>query len=92
MSFENKTFVPYISQIISLPNCINELTFVSLNIFKLKLYLKIYHTNVFPTPKAQQPLVGHGLLIVEASLSHSDTSLSIGFVWTSDKPDAEAST
>jgi hypothetical protein len=30
-----------------------------------------------PTPVEQQPLVGHGLLIIEASPSHSDTTLSI---------------
>jgi len=39
---------------------------------------------------AQQPLVGQGLLTVEAS--HSDTSHSMGFLWTSDKPDTEIST
>jgi len=37
----------------------------------------------------QQPLVGQGLLIIEASLPHSDTPHSLGFLWTSDKPDAE---
>jgi hypothetical protein len=41
---------------------------------------------------AQQPLVVHVLLIAEVSLSHSDTSPSVGLVWTSDKHDAEAST
>ena len=41
---------------------------------------------------AQQPLVGHDLHIVEATLSHSDTSASVGLLWTSDKPDAEACT
>jgi hypothetical protein len=37
----------------------------------------------------QQPLGGLGLLIVEASRSHSDTPHSIGLLWTSDQPDAE---
>jgi len=41
---------------------------------------------------AQQPLVGQGLLIIEASRSHSDTSHSVGLLWTSDQPDAETST
>jgi len=41
---------------------------------------------------AQQPLVGQGLLIVEASRSHSDTPHSVGLLWTSDQPDAETST
>jgi hypothetical protein len=33
---------------------------------------------------AQQPLVGQGLLIIEASRSHSDTPHSVGLLWTSD--------
>jgi hypothetical protein len=36
-------------------------------------------------------LVGLGLLIFEVSRSHSDTSHSAGFLWTSDQPVAEAS-
>jgi hypothetical protein len=43
-------------------------------------------------PMAQQPLVGQGLLIIEASRSHSDTPHSVGLVRTSDRPDAETST
>ena len=41
---------------------------------------------------AQQSLVGHGLLIVEASRSHSDAPNSVGLLWTSDQPIAETST
>ena len=41
---------------------------------------------------AQQPSLGQGLLIVEASRSHSGTPQSIGLLWTSDQPDAETST
>jgi hypothetical protein len=41
---------------------------------------------------AQQPAVGQGLLIIEASRSHSDTPHSVGLLWTSDQPDAETST
>jgi hypothetical protein len=41
---------------------------------------------------AQQPLVGQGLLKIEASQSHSDTSHSVGLLWTSDQPNAETST
>jgi hypothetical protein len=40
---------------------------------------------------AQQPLVGQGRLIIEASRSHSDTPHSVGLLWTSDQPDAETS-
>ena len=41
---------------------------------------------------AQQPLVGQGLLIIEASRSHSDTPHSVRLLWMSDQPDAETST
>ena len=41
---------------------------------------------------AQQPLVGQGLHIIEASRSHSDTPQSVGLLWTSDRPVAETST
>jgi len=34
-------------------------------------------------------IVGQGLLIVEASLSHSDTPHSVGLLWMSDQPEAE---
>ena len=37
-------------------------------------------------PMAQQPLVVQGLLIVEASRSHSDTPHSVGLLWTGDHP------
>jgi len=39
----------------------------------------------------RQPLVGQGLLTLEASRSHSDTPHSVGLFWTSDRPDAETS-
>jgi hypothetical protein len=41
---------------------------------------------------AQQSLVGQGLLIIQASRSHSDTVLSSGLLWTNDQPDAGYST
>jgi hypothetical protein len=43
-------------------------------------------------PTAQQPAVDQGLLIIDASQLHSDTSQSIRLLWTSDRPDAETST
>ena len=43
-------------------------------------------------PTAQQPHVGHSLLTLEASLSHSHTPHSVGLLWTSDQLDAETST
>ena len=39
---------------------------------------------------AQQPLVGQDL--IKSSLSHSDTPNLVGFLWTSDQPDAETTT
>jgi len=41
---------------------------------------------------AQQPLVGQGLLITEASGSHSETQHSVRLLWTSDQPEANTST
>jgi hypothetical protein len=40
---------------------------------------------------ARRPLVGQGLLIVQASLSHSDTLHSVELLWTRDQPVAEDS-
>ena len=40
---------------------------------------------------ARQPIVGQGLLTVEASRSYSDALHSVEILWTSDKPDAETS-
>jgi len=41
---------------------------------------------------AQQPLLGQGHHIIEASQSHSDTPHSVRLLWTSDQPDAQTST
>ena len=41
---------------------------------------------------AVQLLVGQGFLIIDASLSHSNTAHLVGLLWTSDQPEAEAST
>jgi hypothetical protein len=41
---------------------------------------------------AQQPYSGIGRLTVEVSRSDSDTSHSVGFLWTRDRPVAESST
>jgi hypothetical protein len=35
--------------------------------------------------------MGLGLLIVEVSRSHAEAPQSVGFLWTSDQPDAEDS-
>ena len=41
---------------------------------------------------AQQPLVGQGLLTIEASRLHSGTPYTVGLLWTNDQPDTETST
>ena len=41
---------------------------------------------------AQQHPAGQGLLIIEASRSHSDTQHSVRLLCTNDQPDAETST
>jgi hypothetical protein len=43
-------------------------------------------------PWRNSPPVGQGLLIMEDSWSHSDTSHSVGLLCTSDQPDAETTT
>jgi len=40
---------------------------------------------------AQQPVVGQGLLIIQASRLHSDTPSSVGLQRRNDQPDAETS-
>jgi hypothetical protein len=40
----------------------------------------------------RQPIVDQGLLIVEASRSHTHTTHSVGLLWTSDQPDAQTAT
>jgi hypothetical protein len=49
----------------------------------------LFRNGRFYFPR-QQPLVGQGLLIIEASRSHSDTPHSVG-LQTSDQPDAKTS-
>jgi len=58
----------------------------------LALELKQTHRKVTFFFVAQQPLLGQGLLVIEASQSHSDTPRSVGLLLTSDKPAAETST
>jgi len=41
--------------------------------------------NSVAPPKTQQPLVGQGLHIIEASRSHSVTPHSVRLLWTSDQ-------
>jgi len=51
------------------------------------------NSNYFFTMQQQPPPpVGQSPLITEASRSHSDTSQSVGLLWTSNRPIAETST
>jgi hypothetical protein len=45
-----------------------------------------------PIPIARQPIVGQGLLVIEASRSHSVTPHTVGILWMSDQLVAETST
>jgi hypothetical protein len=47
----------------------------------------LFQGNFF-THWRSSPPVGQGLLIIEASRSHSDTPHSLGLLWMSDQPDA----
>jgi hypothetical protein len=47
------------------------------------------HIAIYFFSMVQQPLVGQGLLNVQASRTHSDTPHLAGLLWTSDQPDAE---
>jgi len=40
----------------------------------------------------QKTVVGQGVLIIVVSRSHSGTTNSVGFLWTSDQPDTETFT
>ena len=46
-----------------------------------------YQPNFFFFCMARKPLVGKGLLVIEASTSHL-----VELLWTSDQPDAQTST
>jgi hypothetical protein len=48
--------------------------------------------HFFPHSSAAPNGLGHGLFVIEASLSHSDTPHSVALLWTSDQPEAEIST
>jgi hypothetical protein len=63
------------------------------------IYVKLVYQNLnnyffhffilnVPIFLAQQPPVGQGLRIIQASRSHSDTPQTVGLLWMSDKPDA----
>ena len=59
---------------------------VELNTAIQNLWLRYYFSMT------QQSLLDQVLLIIVASLSNSDTPHSVGLLWTSGQPDAEAST
>jgi hypothetical protein len=66
-------------------------TYVLTIIVRFLTHTYIYRDiDFFPMP--EQPPVGQGLPIIEASRSHSDTPHSVGLLWTSDQPVAETPT
>jgi len=50
-----------------------------------------YASSKERTSMTQQSLVGHDLIIIEASRSHSDMPHLAGLLWTRDQPDAKTS-
>ena len=52
----------------------------------------IFNKNFAFFPMELQPQLGQCLPIISALQSHSDTTHSLGLLWTSDQPDAETST
>jgi len=72
-----------VTKILTLESC--RTIFLSLTYELRGLYL---WRNSTPPPSP----TGQGLLIIEASRSHSDAPHSVGLLWTSDQPDAETST
>jgi hypothetical protein len=62
---------------------------VALTISGVSFNVKCHTWKCYMT---QQPLGGQGLLLIEASRSHSDTPQSVWLLWTSDQPDAQIST
>jgi hypothetical protein len=65
---------------------LRELRLSPVSITPLMLHKNFIHlipTLYIFSPMAQQPLVGQGHLIVEASQSHSDTPHSVGLLWAS---------
>ena len=71
-----------------LPNCFKYFDALSLRISSV--YIDLFVCLFL----SKQPLltVAQDLLIIKASLSHSDTPQSVGLLWTSDQPVAETST
>jgi hypothetical protein len=52
----------------------------------------LHHAEFHLFPRGEQPLVDQDLLNIETSRSQSDTSHSVGLLWTSDQPVAETAT
>jgi hypothetical protein len=60
------------------------------NAYVVEIRKPLIGQNCFPM--AQQPLLGQGLLVIEASRLQSDTPHSVGILWTSVGTDADTST
>jgi hypothetical protein len=72
----------------SCPSIILHYVIISVHIIIIALLPLLQSTsNFFFVTMVQQPPVGHGLLVIEDSRSHS-----VGLLWTSDHPDVQTST
>jgi len=81
-------------KVISKPFLKEPITIVFYALESCKLCFFLYHYIHIYTYRimAQQPSMGHGLLIIEDSRWHSATTQTVGLLWTSDQPNAETST
>jgi hypothetical protein len=75
---------------------INEWVFICNNLLSVLIVgfafpVTFFVTNIFGS-MAQHSPVGHGLPMIEASRSHSDTPHSVGLLCTSDQPEEETAT
>ena len=61
-------------------------------LYSIILKAPVIKCRVLLFTTAQQPPVGQVFLTVKVLRSHSDKLQSVGFLWTSDQPDAEIST
>ena len=96
---KNSTALPYLqyghyvafSAFIILPSIYSlyYLQFIHNSIFSI--FIIVSRVNSLHFPREQKPLVGKGLLITEASRSHSVTAHSVGPLWTNDRSVAEIS-
>ena len=84
----HRIFIPYFCKTVS--NL--RLTLPSTIFFQVSSYIPCPSRFSLSFYHGATALVGQGLLFIEDSWSHSDTSHTVGLLWTSDQLDTETST